>query len=175
MVFSPSRVSLLCCLVCGLTPPPPLPILLDFATTRYRWIKVPSHVEVPGNEGVDALAEMGQKWGPLNVHKGVQVQQIGTPFAESGCAHHLLTLCQIVRASVELKSRIEAHGMQSNRNNQGAAASKCVAPRGVRLVWGLYGGGGGASLTQTQHLCVGHLRARKQTKLTRRTVTSHSS
>ena len=32
-----------------------------------------------------------------------------------------------------------------------------------------------ASLTQTQHLFVAHLRTHKQTKLTRRDVTGHSS
>ena len=52
-------------------------------------------------------------------------------------------------------------------------------PEGCATILGAVGGGGGCPppplLTQTQHLFVGHLRTRKQTKLTRRTVTGHSS
>ena len=79
--------------------------LLDFVTTSYRWIKVPSPVEVPGNERADALAEMGRKSCPLNVTKWVQVQRIGTPIVVSPpdrLRSPLVDSLSIVWTSVEL-------------------------------------------------------------------------
>ena len=39
--------------------------LLDASVASYEWIKVPSHMQLEGNERADALAELGRKSSPL--------------------------------------------------------------------------------------------------------------
>ena len=57
--------------------------LLDLASASYEWIKVPSHVQVDGNERADALAELGRKSSPLYARAGRQPQILLTPIAVS--------------------------------------------------------------------------------------------
>ena len=39
--------------------------LLDATTVTWEWLKVPSHVDIAGNERVDVLAANGRKSSPL--------------------------------------------------------------------------------------------------------------
>ena len=57
--------------------------LLDQALVSYEWIKVPSHVQVEGNERADALAELGRKSSPLCAKAGRQPQVLLTPIVVS--------------------------------------------------------------------------------------------
>ena len=57
--------------------------LLDNAIASYEWIKVPSHVQVEGNERADALAEPGRKSSPLYAKAGRKPQLLRTPVAAS--------------------------------------------------------------------------------------------
>ena len=57
--------------------------LLDLALESYEWIKVPSHVQVEGNERADALAELGRKSSPLYARACKQPQVLLTPTAVS--------------------------------------------------------------------------------------------
>ena len=44
--------------------------LLDALVATYEWIKVPSHVQLEGNERADTLAELGRKSSPLYARAG---------------------------------------------------------------------------------------------------------
>ena len=57
--------------------------LLDTAVPSYEWIKVPSHVQLKGNERADALAEIGRKSSPLYAQAGHHPQTLLTPVAVS--------------------------------------------------------------------------------------------
>ena len=57
--------------------------LLDQASASYEWIKVPSHVQMEGNERADALAELGRKSSPLYARAGRQPQALLTPIVIS--------------------------------------------------------------------------------------------
>ena len=57
--------------------------LLDQASASYEWIKVPSHVQMEGNERADALAELGRKSSPLYAKAGRQPQVLLTPIVIS--------------------------------------------------------------------------------------------
>ena len=64
--------------------------LLDSAIAIYQWIKVLSHVRIPGLKRADELAEMGRKASSVNTGEGVQVQRIGIPIVVySPNTHHL--------------------------------------------------------------------------------------
>ena len=57
------------------TPPAaPRPETLVHSTCRFRWVKVPSHVDIAENEKADRLAEQGRKMSPLynTVHRAVR-------------------------------------------------------------------------------------------------------
>ena len=47
---------------------------LVHSTCRFRWVKVPSHVDIAENEKADKLAEQGRKMSPLynTVHRAVR-------------------------------------------------------------------------------------------------------
>ena len=55
--------------------------LLDASVASYEWIKVPSHMQLEGNERADALAELGRKSSPLYSRAGRQPQVLLTPVA----------------------------------------------------------------------------------------------
>ena len=57
--------------------------LLDQASASYEWIKVPSHVQMEGNERADALAELGRKSSPLYASAGRQPHVLLTPIVIS--------------------------------------------------------------------------------------------
>ena len=57
--------------------------LLDSASASHEWIKVPSHVQVEGNERADTLAELGRKSSPLYARAGRKPQALLTPMAVS--------------------------------------------------------------------------------------------
>ena len=57
--------------------------LLDRALASYEWSKVPSHVQLEGNERGDALAELGRKSSPLYAKAGRQPQVPLTPIVVS--------------------------------------------------------------------------------------------
>ena len=58
----------------------------------FEWVKVPSHVDILGNEEADKLAKRGKQLSPLDLTVRHQVRQPITPpprapwkFAETGC------------------------------------------------------------------------------------------
>ena len=55
--------------------------LLDASVASYKWIKVPSHMQLEGNERADALAEPGRKSFPLYSRAGRQPHVLLTPLA----------------------------------------------------------------------------------------------
>ena len=57
--------------------------LLDQALASYEWIKVPSHVQMEGNERAVALAKLGRKSFPLYAKAGRQPQVLLTPIVVS--------------------------------------------------------------------------------------------
>ena len=57
--------------------------LLDQALASYEWIKVPSHVQMEGNERADALAELGRKSSPLYARAGKEPHVLLTPIVVS--------------------------------------------------------------------------------------------
>ena len=55
--------------------------MLDAFVTSYEWIKVPSHMQLEGNERADALAELGRKSSLLYSRAGRQPRVLLTPVA----------------------------------------------------------------------------------------------
>ena len=55
--------------------------LLDASVASYEWIKVPSHMQLEGNEQADALAELGRKSSPLYSRAARQPHVFLTPVA----------------------------------------------------------------------------------------------
>ena len=55
--------------------------LLDASVASYKWIKVPSHMQLDGSERADAMAELGRKSSPLYSRAGRRPHVLLTPVA----------------------------------------------------------------------------------------------
>ena len=73
--------------------------LLDASVASYEWIKLPSHMQLEGNERADALVELGQKSSPLYSRAGRRPHVLLTPVAAPlpGEFHGRRQICHVGR------------------------------------------------------------------------------